>query len=131
MGSENTPMAFDEMINLVERRIAGHGPYVVQTDRSRRNNPRLRITSSDSQDRWAEIVLGDEIFFLNVDRGFYLVASELWAPEQTELLAELADVAVAYLQGSVVPDEGRSIWGRKRPLLIVNAAGSEYVLKER
>jgi len=131
MGTENTPMAFDQMINLVEQRIAGHGPYVVQTDRSRRNSPRLRITPSDSHDRWAEIVLGDEIFFLNVDRGFQLVTSEMWSPEQAELLAELTDVAVAYLEGNCIPDEGRSILGRKRPLLKVDAAGSEYVLNKR
>jgi hypothetical protein len=124
------PMAFDEMIDLVERRIAGHSPYVAKTDRSR-PNPRVRITSSDSQDRWAEIELDDEIFFLNVDRGFYLVEAELGAAEQAELLAELAGVAVAYLAGDFHLIEGRSILGRKRPVLRIATAGSEYVLKRR
>lgn len=49
---------------------------------------------------WAEIELGDEVFFLRVDAGFNLVDSELWAEEQAELLEELANVAVEYLRGN-------------------------------
>lgn len=127
MNEQMSPMTFAAMSDLIAQRVTSRGAYEAETNFTRRH-PRVRVTSPDAPEMWAEIELGDEVFFLRVDAGFNLVDSELWAEEQAELLEELANVAVEYLRGNFSYETKGSLVGRKRRTLRIRAAGSDHVL---
>ncbi len=121
-------MPFQDMIEILERRIATRPGLSSHVDQSRKR-PRVGISPDAEPHRWAEVELDDEVFFLFFDDGSQLVASELWAPAQAELLVDLADVASAYLVGNYRPIAGRGLLGRRWTGMSFGVNGNTYVTK--
>lgn len=86
------------------------------------------ISQGSGSDHWARITLGDEVFSLNVDRGYQLFSLELGASEQAGLLEELVGLATTYLQGKFSLEAGRSWLGRERSRMTISYGGTDHVL---
>lgn len=121
-------MPIQDMIESLVRRIATQPGLSSHVDQSRKR-PRVRISPEAEPHRWAEVELDDEVFFLFFDDGSRLVASELWAPDQAEVLVDLADIASAYLAGNYRPIEGRGLLGRRWTGMSFRVNGHDYVTK--
>ena len=126
MASQYEPLPLSQMVNLVELEAnLRHLQYEVHwQDRS--PHVHFGLPRSDVQVR---LSLDDEIFLLKTLDGFEMVASEIGAIEQRELIQELVDVISKYLHGEYTPQSRRGLRGVQNYREV--AAGSTvYVFHE-
>ena len=123
------PMPLEDMVRVVEESLQGLGVHV-QVDRARKR-PRLFVSTPGRPGRWVRLEIDDEVFIVDVDTGYQLVASEMWATEQAELLADLSQVAIRYLREEYDHVQRRSWTGRPKDFLVIRANAEQYRLKRR
>lgn len=125
------PLTPAEMVELVTRSLeAEHSVSAVVKTRPRNPYPTITLSTTRDPGRWVRLDLCDEVFIVDVDLGFGLVESELAAPEQTEVLAELVDLGTAYLRGDWHIEHRRTVLGRTKQQMAVSGASQSYLLKE-
>jgi hypothetical protein len=75
------------------------------------------------------LTLDDEVFLLDTDDGYELVASEVGATEQRELIQELVIVISKYLRREYRSQRRRGLLG-VRNIREVGAGATAYVFRE-
>lgn len=127
---DDAPLDYTEMEVQIRQWVAS-GPYTLTRTMSSTGHPRLRVRREDASTPWAEIELGDEIFFLDVDQGFHGVGSAILAWEQLILLRELCEISAAYLCGDYAVERRRRRLGKRVREDMVFTAGSLVLHRDR
>jgi hypothetical protein len=126
VASQYQPMPLSRMVDLVEFEArARHLSCDVHWQGRR---PVIRI-GQEGGDARVQLTLDDEVFLLDTDDGYELVASEVGATEQRELIQELVIVISKYLRREYRSQRRRGLLG-VRNIREVGAGATAYVFRE-
>jgi hypothetical protein len=120
-------MSLEAMADVVGDVVARYPGVQAQPTIRNRSGESL-ITRIDAPQRWTKIEFGVEVFVLHIDAGFQLVAFEDTAQGQEESLSKFAEAACLYLDNQFSIKQERSMFGRKRDVLIVQLKSAEKLL---